>query len=135
MIINYTSSSPMASVKQMLAAGYNGGAWDGLRMTSAAAANDPNHNTAVGYAEAVDVIGPQGGTFMGQQVDATAVLVRYTRYGDANLDGTVNLIDFNRLAGNFGQSDRTWSQGDFNYDGLINLIDFNRLAGNFGQSL
>ena len=135
MIINYTSSSPMPSVKSMLAVGYNGGAWDGLRMSSSTAASDPNHNTAVGYAEAVDVIGPQGGTFMGQSVDATAVLVRYTRYGDANLDGTVNLIDFNRLAGSFGQSDRTWSQGDFNYDGLINLIDFNRLAGNFGQSL
>ncbi len=54
--------------------------------------------------------------------------------GDANLDGTVNLDDFNLLAANFGQSNRTWQQGDFTYDGRVNLEDFNALAGNFGQS-
>ena len=65
--------------------------------------------------------------------DATSVLVKFTRYGDANLDGQVNLNDFNRLAGNFGAAtNRTWSQGDFTYDGAVNLNDFNRLAANFG---
>ena len=63
------------------------------------------------------------------------MLIRVTRYGDANLDGTVNLADFNRLAGAFGTTGGAlWSQGDFNYDGNVNLADFNRLAGNFGQS-
>jgi hypothetical protein len=63
------------------------------------------------------------------------VLVRYTRYGDADLNGSVNLLDFNRLAANFGTaSGAVWSQGDFNYDGGVNLLDFNRLAGNFGLS-
>jgi hypothetical protein len=55
--------------------------------------------------------------------------------GDANHDGTVNLADFNRLASNFGQSNRTFSQGDFNYDGLVNLGDFNILASRFGTAL
>ena len=36
-------------------------------------------------------------------VDAQAVLVRLTRYGDADLNGVVNLLDFNRLAANFNQ--------------------------------
>jgi hypothetical protein len=67
-------------------------------------------------------------------VDDTAVLVKFTRYGDANLDGQVNLADFNALAANFGQSNRFWRQGDFNYDGTVNLQDFNRLAANFGLS-
>jgi hypothetical protein len=58
--------------------------------------------------------------------------VRYTRYGDANLDGTANLTDFNRLAANFGASNTLWGQGNFNYDGQTNLLDFNLLAGNFG---
>ncbi len=40
----------------------------------------------------------------------------------------------NRLASNFGGTDRVWSQGDFNYDGLVNLADFKRLASNFGLS-
>ena len=52
--------------------------------------------------------------------------------GDATLDGTVNLSDFNKLASNFGQTGKVWTDGDFNYDGTINLSDFNLLAGNFG---
>jgi hypothetical protein len=70
---------------------------------------------------------------MGQEVDDTSVLLRYTRYGDANVDGLVNLADFNRLASNFGlAAGANWDQGDFNYDGIVNLADFNRLAANFG---
>jgi probable HAF family extracellular repeat protein len=55
--------------------------------------------------------------------------------GDANRDGVVNLQDFNRLAANFGQSNRDFTQGDFNYDTLVNLADFNILAARFGQVL
>ena len=54
--------------------------------------------------------------------------------GDATLDDVVNLSDFNVLAANFGQGDRTWQTGDFNRDGLVNLSDFNILAANFGIS-
>jgi hypothetical protein len=55
--------------------------------------------------------------------------------GDANHDAAVNLLDFNILATNFGQSNRDFSQGDFNYDGSVNLLDFNILAARFGTSL
>ena len=58
-----------------------------------------------------------------------------TNFGDANLDGVVNLNDFNVLAANFGQSNRTWEQGDFNEDGTVNLSDFNLLAANFGKQI
>jgi hypothetical protein len=73
-------------------------------------------------------------TFAGQTVDSTAVLIKYTWSGDANLDGIANLADFNRLASNFGQSPRIWPQGDFNFDGTADLADFNLMASNFGQS-
>jgi hypothetical protein len=53
--------------------------------------------------------------------------------GDANRDARVNLDDFNIVAANFGQSNRTFAQGDFTYDGIVNLNDFNVLAGRFGQ--
>jgi hypothetical protein len=43
-------------------------------------------------------------TFAGQTVDSTAVLIKYTWSGDANLDGIANLADFNLMASNFGQS-------------------------------
>jgi hypothetical protein len=55
--------------------------------------------------------------------------------GDANRDSRVNLVDFNVLASNFGQSPRDFTQGDFSYDGLVNLTDFNILASRFGQVL
>jgi hypothetical protein len=55
--------------------------------------------------------------------------------GDANRDRRVNLTDFNRLASNFGQSNRNFSQADFNYDGTVSLADFNILAGRFGNAL
>jgi hypothetical protein len=67
-------------------------------------------------------------------VDANSMLLRHALAGDANLDRTVNLTDFNQLAANFGQAGKSWHQGDFNYDGTANLTDFNLLAGNFGAS-
>src|SRR5262249_29216220 len=66
---------------------------------------------------------------------STTVLIRYTRYGDANLDGVVNALDFNALASRFGQSGKLWSDGDWNYDGMVNTLDFNALAVNFNQAL
>jgi hypothetical protein len=54
---------------------------------------------------------------------------------DANQDGTVNSDDFNALATNFGQSNRTSAQGNFNDDNLVNSDDFNLLAGQFGKTM
>ena len=55
--------------------------------------------------------------------------------GDADVNGTVNLDDFNVLAGNFGtQTGATWIEADFNNDGRVNLDDFNLLAANFGMT-
>jgi plastocyanin len=56
-------------------------------------------------------------------------------YGDANLDGHVDLLDFNVLATNFGAQGGGWAAGDFNEDGNIDLLDFNLLASHFGQEL
>ncbi len=121
-----------AMVDALLTSGYNGGAWNGsgIRSSNAAATT----NRALGSALASDLFTSFPATFVGQSVGSTAVLIRYTYYGDANLDSAVNLQDFNRLAANFGQSSRDWVHGDFNYNGIVNLADFNLLAGNFGES-
>jgi hypothetical protein len=132
LIIDHDGASPFATVRDYIVAGYAGGAWSGTGLTSSAAASAPGRG--LGYAEAGALFNTFPTTFAGQPIDNTSVLVAYARYGDANLDGTVNLQDFNRLAASFGQSNRFWQHGDFNYDGTINLQDFNRLAGNFGLS-
>jgi hypothetical protein len=133
MIIDYATVSPVATVQARLASGYAGGAWNGQGINSSTAAA-AGGATAVGYAESNQVFSAFPATFAGQTVDATAVLLKYTFYGDANLDGSVNLQDFNRLAGNFGQSPRRWSQGNFDFDNDVDLADFNRLAARFGAT-
>lgn len=60
--------------------------------------------------------------------------VQFAVAGDANLDGKVNTIDFNDLAGNFGTG-QFWTQGDFNYNGTIDSTDFDILVANYGKSL
>ena len=84
-----------------------------------------------GYAEATDLFTTFPATFSGQPVDNTAVLVKHTFFGDHDLNGNVNLTDFNKLAANFGQSNRRWIHGDNDYNLTINLADFNKLAATF----
>lgn len=130
MIVDYpTGDSPLAVITQAVASGYNGGAWTGTGVTSSTAAG--NGVTAVGVAEA-SALGIT--TFFGESVDADAVLLRYTRQGDANLDGTTGIGDFSILAGNFNAVDSAWSRGDFNFDGVTGIADFSLLAANFNQS-
>jgi hypothetical protein len=130
-VIDYTGPSPLAELTARIASGYAGGSWTGTGMTSSTAADDASGavKTAVGIAEAL-ALGINN--YFGEPVDDDTVIIAHALYGDANLDRTVNLADFNRLASNFGTSGATWARGDFNYDGLVNLIDFNLMAANFG---
>jgi len=128
LVVDYTGATPIADVRADIASAFAGGAWSGPGLTSSSA-NGTTHGLGYAEASALTAVDPIFGT-----VDADSILVRYTRYGDANVDGTVNLADFNRLAANFGATNAFWHQGDFNYDGNVNLQDFNRLAANFGLS-
>jgi hypothetical protein len=75
------------------------------------------------------------GTFDGQAVSSSDVIVKYTVVGDANLDGSVNFSDLLALAQNYGKPDSAWSAGDFNYDGATNFNDLLALAQNYGVSV
>jgi hypothetical protein len=130
MIVDYTVPSQLPTIKGYLIAGRNGGNWTGNSLTSSSAALDPNHSS-LGYGEASDVLGAGGGTFDGVSVDGTAVLVKFTYLGDANLDGVVDLKDLYRLAINYNAGGKLWTSGDFNYDGLTNVQDLTALAINW----
>jgi alpha-amylase len=126
MIINYGSGpDPIAQIRDYLALGYNDGAWNGAGgIDSSYAAINPTYG--LGFADGAD--GVVNGLQPGQ------ILVEYTLYGDANLDGVVNGADFAILAANFNQSTNNWDRGDFNYGGSVNGSDFALLAENFNQS-
>lgn len=139
MIVDYGGgvlTTPIADIRGFLQTGYNGGNWagNGITSTSAAAASGTGSKTGIGYVEAIDIFPAFPGSFGGYAVDNTSVLLRYTLMGDGDLNGTVNIDDFGRLASNFNTAG-LWFKGDFNYDGSINIDDFGLLAANFNKVL
>ena len=134
LIIDYTAHSPVSLVLNQLKTGYAGGAGPGKGIASTAAAGDPLHATAVGVAQSMDLFSGGGGTFGGVAVDSTALLLRHTLYGDANLDAKVDIADFGIVASRFNTSSY-WARGDFNYDGMTDIADFSLLASNYNRSL
>jgi hypothetical protein len=134
-IYDYSSGNQLAFIQSLVSTGYAAGAWNGNGIRSTAAANDPLDRTALGFALSTDLFNPLPTIFADQPIDATAVLVRHTLYGDADLNRTVNSDDFNRLAGSFGLPTTNWAFGNFNFDPSVTSDDFNLLSTNFGQSL
>ena len=102
---------------------------------SAAASSNPGHRTALGFAESSDLLTSFPASFAGQTVDNSAVLIRYTLYGDATLNRSVDTLDFNLLATNFGKTAKRWFNGDFDYTTTVDTLDFNLLATSYGQSI
>jgi T5SS/PEP-CTERM-associated repeat protein/autotransporter-associated beta strand protein len=130
-----TDAAELTSVRDVILIARNGGTWDGPGVFSSVAAADPA-TYAIGYALATQIDGIVGGEYLGNtSIDASSVLARGTFIGDANLDGTVNALDFNFLASDFGSSDAVWTGGDFNYDGQVDSLDFDALALNFNATL
>ncbi|HSI37194.1 MAG TPA: hypothetical protein VK986_26645, partial [Tepidisphaeraceae bacterium] len=136
------ATSPAGAVRGLLASGYAGGAWTGpgVRSSTAAAATSDGRRYALGYAEAAVVLGladdGSAATWLGQTVDATTLLVRYTLAGDADLNGEVGLNDLVALANHYGNvTGQTWWDGDFDYNGEVGLNDLVILANQYGSVL
>jgi autotransporter-associated beta strand protein len=127
LVINYgaPANDPVSSVRAMLITGFNNGAWNGPGIDSSAAAATAGY--ALGYADAADPGNPAG-------LASGTVEVEYTLIGDADLNRTVNGIDFGILAANFNKTVTAWDQGDFDYNGIVNGIDFTALASNFNKA-
>ncbi len=53
--------------------------------------------------------------------------------GDANMDGTVDVLDLSVLANNFGGGDKVWEDADFNDDSVVDVLDLTVFANHFGE--
>jgi mucin-19 len=62
--------------------------------------------------------------FDGVSVAIGDVVVKYTYRGDTNLDGKVDVTDFNAVLNGFTNNLTGWHNGDSNYDGVVNAVDF-----------
>ncbi len=117
------NSADAAAISASLASGYSSGLWSGVGIDSSAAAGDASKQTALGYVTAGDV---GITTFMGKSVGESAILVKFTKYGDNNLDGKVDLgNDFALYQAGLAGYAKGWEGGDYNYDGKIDQADFN----------
>jgi hypothetical protein len=147
------TNSTISQVTALVASGYNAGAWNGNGIASSAAAAASNHLTALGVivndngsgAPLYGVNGLIAQTFDGSSPADGNILVKYTYYGDANLDGYVDgsdytRVDFAYLNNQNGSNPQLtgWSNGDFNYDGVIDGSDYTLIDNAFntqGSSL
>jgi hypothetical protein len=127
-------TSRLQTIADQVRSGRAGGAWDGQGIVSSVANGT---SVGVGYAESAFALGVAGGVFGGEAVDGSAVLIRATRYGDADLDGTVDVDDLLALRRNLGAAGEraNWQNGDFDYDGRVGPRDLALLRRNFGATM
>lgn len=124
-VFDYQTDSPLNGVIAQLQSAYAGGAWSGNGIKTSMGGS-----FGVGYGEITEFGGTAPPIF--GPTNDTMVLLRGTLYGDANIDGVVNISDFALLGANFN-TPGTWSKGDFNYDMTVGIGDFAQLAANFNQ--
>jgi subtilisin family serine protease len=121
-LVDYTGSSPIADVIA---------AWlDGRIVADTDAGGLP---TYLAIAEAFDLGASE---FNGVVVDDTAVLVKFTYVGDANLDGQVDALDYERVDLSIGNNGVFGTaQGDINYDGIVDALDYEQIDLNIGNGV
>jgi hypothetical protein len=127
----------LSIVTALAATGYAAGAWNGTGLASSAAAADTTHTTALGVIANSASLYNSTNLFDGLVAPApAAVLVRYTYYGDTNLDGTVNVGDYTRVDAGFISAGQLtgWANGDFNYDNVIDGSDYTLMDNAFNTA-
>ncbi len=112
LILDYVGgSTPADTVKGLLATAYPSNFASGQIRTT----NTPDSAKGIGWAD---------------DTTAQQVTTAYTYYGDANLDGQVDISDLGALATAW-QTSAVWSQGDFDYSGFVDISDLGKLATNW----
>jgi autotransporter-associated beta strand protein len=137
--------SSISTVNALVAQGYNanGGYWNGQGFNSSSAAADTTHLTALGTIlndNPANTGTALVNTFEGAPTIDGDVLVKYTYYGDTNLNGTVDGSDYSRIDAAYINNQNTsnpaltgWFNGDFNYDGAIDGSDYTLMDNAFNS--
>jgi hypothetical protein len=117
LIADYTGASALATTQSQINGGF-------IRSSSAQA--NPVHNTTLGAMESLDfrsIYGP-GVNFDGVPHDDSAVLVKYTYFGDTDFNGAVNFDDYSRIDAGFNGNKSGWLNGDLDGNGTVNFDDY-----------
>ncbi len=140
------TSGSLATVNNQVTSGFASGSWTGTGIDSSAAAANTGHLTALGtilntingtqplYGSGTGIV-----TFDGASPGPSAILVKFTYYGDATLDGKTDASDYSRMDAAFLTDKSTpgaltgWFNGDFNYDTVINGTDYTLADNTFNR--
>ncbi|MBC8108128.1 MAG: hypothetical protein H7Z14_16195, partial [Anaerolineae bacterium] len=126
MILDYATKSSLAAVQSLINAARNGGTWTGPGITSTTAKNASPANTtlaAIESSEFKSLYGPKA-LFAGEVVDATAVLLKYSYYGDTDFNGIVDFDDYSRIDQGFENNRTGWINGDADGNGVVDFDDY-----------
>jgi hypothetical protein len=136
------TNAATGTISNLIAQARHSGAWDQPGITSSAARSQANHATTLGVLSGAEYVAVNGSTFGSFSVASGDVLVKYTWYGDTDLNGKVNFDDYVRIDNGFNSHLTGWFNGDFDYSGAVNfddyvLIDlaFNTQSGTLGRAL
>jgi autotransporter-associated beta strand protein len=130
----------LANFTNLIKSGLNAGGtlWNGTGITSSTAASNTRHLTALGIilnsngsGGAIYGSGTTLGLFDSISPATNDLLIKYTYYGDANLDGKVDASDYSRIDSGYLTHLTGWYNGDFNYDGVINGSDYTLIDNAF----
>jgi hypothetical protein len=118
----------ISAVTALLRTGYDsaGAYWQGDGIISSIAATALM--TTLGSGQPASL-----GTFDGETVSTHDVEVRYTYFGDANLDGQVDGSDYSLIDNGYLNQLTGFANGDFNYDGVIDGSDYTLIDNAFNR--
>jgi T5SS/PEP-CTERM-associated repeat protein/autotransporter-associated beta strand protein len=125
------SGGDAAAITGLIKSGFNlgGTLWAGPGITTSLGGNGSSNFHALGVilndlASVGQPSGPIYTSFGGQDVGVNDVLVKYTYFGDADLDGAVTTNDYFQIDNGFLGSRTGWINGDFDYDGAVTTNDY-----------
>jgi hypothetical protein len=106
LVVSYNGTTPASTISALITSAYNNGDWNGVGITS----SDISTGSAVGYFDS-----------------GSALTIRLTWDGDANLNGTIDSNDLSLVALGEANNGTRWQDGNFNYDGQVNSDDWQLL--------
>jgi autotransporter-associated beta strand protein len=132
------------AVNTLLHNGFKSGGWNGTSgIVSSTAAGDSSHLTTLGMLVNDSGAGTStpyygsGGTIASTFDGATPadgnILLKYTYYGDTNLDGVVDGTDYSRIDTGYLNHLTGWFNGDLNYDNVIDGSDYTLIDNAYNQ--
>jgi fibronectin-binding autotransporter adhesin len=129
------STTTLSSVTALAKLGFANGKWNGIGgIISSTASTDTKHLTAIGVIQNNQngsAVYNSGNKFQGTVPGTADVLLAYTYYGDANLDGQVDGSDYTLIDHGFSAHLTGWLNGDFNYDGKVDGSDYTLIDNAF----